>query len=75
MYLLKSTLPVTIVPKSPEDGVGVEDRGRVAAGRTLRAQVRIASSRIQFIFLKMPGSHLSCMGHGNKEAHAESCCP
>ena len=45
MHLLKSTLPVTIVPKNPEDQVGVEERGLVGQKAEPEGKVRAASPR------------------------------
>lgn len=45
MHLLKSTLPVTIVPKNPEDQVGVAERGLVGQKAEPGGKVRAASPR------------------------------
>ena len=45
MHLLKSTLPVTIVPKNPEDQVGVEERGLAGPKAEPEGKVRAASQR------------------------------
>lgn len=43
MHLLKSTLPVTIVPKNPEDQIGVEERGLEGQKAEPEGKVRAAS--------------------------------
>ena len=43
MHLLKSTLSVTIVPKNPEDQMGVEERGLAGQKAEPEGKVRAAS--------------------------------
>lgn len=45
MHLLKSTLPVTIVPKNPEDQVRVGERGLAGQKAEPEGRVRAASQR------------------------------
>ena len=45
MHFLKSTLPVTIVPKNPEDQVGVEERGLAGQKAEPEGKVRAAFLR------------------------------
>lgn len=45
VHLLKSTLPVTIVPKNPKDQVRVEERGLAGQKAEPEGKIRAASLR------------------------------